>query len=206
MRKGLRGFARMLAVLLGLSVVGGAAQAQEAFPLYQPGAGIAVLSQEDLFEGSAFGRGFLSDLQERSEALRLENAEIDAMLEQEELALTEARATLEGAVFRAQADAFDTRVNELRLAQEAKRLALLRLRDEARQYFFTEAYVHVEALIEARGIALVLHPQAVLMATSVVDLTQEAIDAVDAHMAYDPAVMDALVPAQSGAAPLAVTR
>jgi hypothetical protein len=68
--------------------------------------------------------------------LAAENRRIEAALTEEELALTELRATTEPDAFREMADAFDTRVEAIRAAQEAKARALTAQADSAQVQFF----------------------------------------------------------------------
>jgi hypothetical protein len=134
-----------------------------------PLAGILILNQERLFAQSLYGQRIQRELEDASSArLAAENRRIEAALTDEELALTELRATTEADAFREMADAFDTRVEAIRAAQEAKARDLTAQADAAqasssnawRRSFWTScATRNAAVLMDSRAVLAVGRPR-----------------------------------------------
>lgn len=151
------------------------AQAQPAPAL----AGIAVLSQEQLFSGSAFGKALLARDEAARRALQAENQRLDAALEAEERDLTTRRPGMTPQEFGALAAAFDTKVKGIRAAQEAKVRDLAREADQGRQTFAEAARPVLESLMRETGAAVLLDRSTVVMLRDGADLTAAAIARMD---------------------------
>ena len=87
---------------------------------------ILTLDQERLFEQTGVTAIISTEVERRRSILAEENRRIEAELVAEETALTEQRKTLPAEEFRALADAFDKKVQALRVEQDAKAVALQR--------------------------------------------------------------------------------
>jgi Skp family chaperone for outer membrane proteins len=171
------------AVLLALSLSLASAQ---TFPTFDPKLPVASISQDRLFSESAFGRAALSDQAARAEALASENRRIEQELEAEELSLTELRKTTDPDEFRKMATAFDTKVNEIRAAQNAKLTELTTSLESARLDFFNRSLPVLLTLMEERGIQFILQEQAILLAAAQGDITDEAIARINLFFASQP--------------------
>lgn len=182
------------------------------FPLARPQSPLLTLDQERLFAESAFGRRVAAEIEAASRTLAQENRAIEAELQAEERALTERRPELPAEEFRALADAFDAKAVGFRRAQDAKARALQR-RDEAERQAFLRAALPILAdLVAELGAVALLDDRAVLLSSEAIDVTDRAIDRIDAEIGEGaelsppgPIVPDvpAPVPAPSGPDPLA---
>lgn len=143
---------------------------------------VLTINQEELFQNSAFGRRIEAELNAASAALAAENRRIEAELADEEQALTDRRATMDPAEFRALAEAFDAKVVELRRTQDGKARDLSRRPEEARQEFFRAVVPVLTAVVRERGAMVILDTRAVLLSADAIDITAEAIARIDAAL------------------------
>lgn len=141
--------------------------------------GVLVLNQERLIGQSAYGQRIQRELEAVSSELSAENRRIEARLTEEELDLTEMRDTMPPDEFRVLADAFDERVETIRSAQEAKARDITEQADAAQAQFFERAAPILLEIVRARGAAVLMDSRAVLLSAERVDITGEAIAAID---------------------------
>jgi Skp family chaperone for outer membrane proteins len=143
---------------------------------------VLVLRQDVLFEQSAFGQASLARLDRESRALAAENRQIEAALEAEELALTEARKELAPDAFRARADAFNEKVEGIRRAQDTKSRAITRTRDEDRQTFLNAVAPMLAEMMQEMGASVILDQQSVVISLDRVDITEAAIARINLRL------------------------
>lgn len=148
----------------------------------QEGAALAVatLDQDALFLRSQFGQRIQADLQRARDALAAENRRIEADLIAEEEALTERRGTLPPEEFAGLARTFDEKVQRIREEQDLKARQLQQRLERNRQRFFSEIAPLLNDLLVSRGTQVLLDANAVLLAVEGIDITEEAIAAIDA--------------------------
>lgn len=146
---------------------------------------VLTIDPDRLFAASALGRRFAAELEAASRELAAENRAIEARLTAEERALTERRASLPPAEFRALAEAFDARVEEIRREQEAKSRALARQREEDRQRFIEAALPVLAAVMAEAGAAVILDRRAVFLSFEEIDVTDLVIERLDAAFPPD---------------------
>lgn len=186
---------RGLALIMGAALVSGwgatsAAQQLPGLSLGQklpPNVGTAVLQlrtldEEALFSTSAFGQRVLQEIEVASRALEQENASLLEQLTARELELTEARATMPPADFRAAADAFDLEAEIIRRSQAEKRQRLGQYQESEQRRFFLLAAPILQRVLLASGAQVVIDARAVILGVDGMDLTREAIVAVDAAL------------------------
>lgn len=147
---------------------------------------VLTLDRERLFSGSRFGQAVIARFETEAKALQVENRRIDAALEAEERDLTERRATLPAEEFRKLAADFDTRVEQLRSAQDAKSRDLGRQRDEARQRFFDAAVPVMGQLMADHGAVAIIDRAALVLSFERIDITDEAILRLDEVLGDGP--------------------
>ncbi|AHM05004.1 Outer membrane protein H precursor [Roseibacterium elongatum DSM 19469] len=152
--------------------------AQEAAPT----GGIAILNQERLISQTLYGQRIQRELELASNALAAENRRIEGQLSEEELRLTELRDTLQAEEFRALADDFDSRVEGIRAAQDAKARDLQDQTEIAQARFFELTLPILLDLVRARGAAVLMDSRAVLLSADSVDITEAAITRIDAEL------------------------
>jgi Skp family chaperone for outer membrane proteins len=143
---------------------------------------ILTLDQDRLYNGSLYGRALEAKWQAATQALAAENRKIEADLSSEEAALTTQRATLSAEEFAALADAFDTKVEKIRAEQEAKVTALATDRDTGRKQFFQSAVPILADLMQTLGAYAILNHDAVVLSFDSIDVTDRAIQALDAKL------------------------
>lgn len=170
---------RIACLALALSAGAAFAQGSPAVPAPSP---ILTLDQERLFAETLWGKRAAARIEEASAALTAENRRIEAELTAEERALTDRRATMDPAEFRAEADAFDAKVTEIRQQQDAKVRAIGRMQDSERQRFFAAAFPVIEEAIRSRGAVAVLDSRAIFLAADTIDVTDELIESIDAAL------------------------
>lgn len=165
-----------------------AQEVPQVSPTPQEGAGPSVVSpiltidSERLFLESAFGQRVAQQAEAKLSELGLENRQIEADLEAEEQALTDRRPTLTPAEFRTLADAFDTKVQQTRATQAAKARTINETLDADRDRFLNAAAPILERLMRQAGAAVILDRRAVFVSASAVEITEEAIEALDASL------------------------
>lgn len=143
---------------------------------------ILTLDQERLFAESRRGRAVLGALEADTAALSAENRRIEAELTAEEKALTVQRPSLSPEEFRALAEAFDQKVVAIRREQDAKARALALRRETDQQAFFREVLPLLAEIVGRRGAVAVLERGAVILSAEPVDITDEAIELIDARL------------------------
>lgn len=189
--------ARLIACLISAALCGGNAVAQDlapalptpnVWPVPHPAAAVTPLltvDQERLFAESAFGKSAQKALEDESRALATENRRIENELVDEERSLTELRRTLPADDFRKRAQAFDQKVVRIRQEQDAKSRDLGRRTDEDRKRLAKAVGPILLQLVGERGAVAVLDIRAVLVASSQIDITDEAIARLDAILGND---------------------
>lgn len=175
-----RGSRRVAAIVaLMLAAVGVAAQDTDG-----SGAPLALrvvtLDQEALFLRSAFGQRVQRDLEADRAALAAENRRIEADLIAEERELTVRRGEMSAADFAPLAAAFDEKVQRIRREQDLKARGLQEHLERERQRFLQEVTPVLRDVLRDREAAVVLDSDAVLFAVPGLDITEDAIDAIDA--------------------------
>ncbi len=140
---------------------------------------IVTLDQERFFRSSAYGKAALARAEAEAAALSAENRKIEAALEAEERDLTTRRANLKPEEFTPLANAFDTKVEEIRAAQDAKSRAVTRHLEETRQKFFESAVPVLADLLRDTGAVAILADNAIILSLSSLDITDEAVARMD---------------------------
>lgn len=175
---------RVLRAALAALLTCGAAAAQEAppadFPVGQVQSVVLTIDTDRLFADSLFGRRIAAEYDAASAELMAENREIEAALTAEEQSLTDRRPTMEVEAFRAEAAAFDERVQGIRAAQDAKERALQDVTIQGRDAFLQAAAPILGEMMRAAGASVILDRRSVFLALGAVDITDEAIGAIDA--------------------------
>ena len=150
-------------------------------------AAILTVDQEALWRGSAWGKRAQVDLEAEGAAIATENDRIAAVLEAEDASLTELRKTLAPEEFRARADAFDERVQQVRRDRDAAAVALRAKVGEERTAFLNASLPIFSALMAERGAVVVLERDSVFLSADAIDITAELIARVDAQVGAGPA-------------------
>lgn len=141
---------------------------------------ILVLDTERFFSGSMIGQRFVREYQAEREALIAQNREIEAKLRAEEQALTDQRAGLTPQEFRDLANAFDAKVQVIRKDNERVARDLESARERAPLLMIRQAQPVLVELMRDTGGVVILDSRQVLLRVDVIDITDMAIERVDA--------------------------
>jgi Skp family chaperone for outer membrane proteins len=173
-----------LAVVAGLT---GSAVAQE-FPTSRIERPVLVIDTGRLFAESAYAKQLNDEIEQVALDIRDENQRIVAELVAEEQSLTELRPTMSPEDFRAAADAFDRKAQDIRAERDAKEIELEEARLDVRVRFLSEVRSVVGQLMVERGGGIVLDSRSAYVYVTAIDITEEAIARVDADFldAADP--------------------
>ena len=147
---------------------------------------IALLNQERLLSQTRYGQRIQREIEAAGARLTAENRQIETRLMEEELDLTEQRRRLSAEAFRPLAEEFDTRVEAIRAAQEAKSRALQSQAEAAQARFFEDVFPLLIELLRARGAAVLMDNRAVLLSVEGADITDEAIALIDTEIGEGP--------------------
>lgn len=151
---------------------------------------VLTLNQDRLFKESAFGKAVLARVEDDGRALSLENRRIEDALEKEERDLTERRATMKPADFAIVTSAFDTKVEEIRAAQDGKSRAISRRLEADRQRFFEAATPVLGEILSESGAVAILADSAIIISLTYLDVTPEAISRMDQVLPAKAALVD----------------
>ena len=169
--------------VLALLLAAGPASAQDTPAL--PPLPILIVDYDRLYQDSAYGETIRADLDRDAEALKAENDRIVDALTAEERSLTLRRPTMTAEAFRSEASAFDTKVQAIRRARDAKEIELQQARVAARDEFYAATRDVIGALMLERGAAIILDRRSVFLALAATDITTEAIARIDSAMLED---------------------
>jgi Skp family chaperone for outer membrane proteins len=180
----LRAWLRVGGCALVLALYGAGVRAQDisAQPPQAP-AQVLLIDQDRLFSGSVFGQAVGGVIDRVGRDLSAQNREIEDVLTQEEQRLTELRSSLSIEDFRLRAAEFDARVVEIRSEQDAKNRALGAYAEAARQRFLGIMGPILIDLVQRSGAEVLMDRRAVIFARDDIDITDEAIAAIDAALA-----------------------
>lgn len=197
------------ALTLLLSGIGpGTGLAQQAEPGPRTGGApeqflspVLTIDPDALFRRSAFGQRVQAEIERETAALAAENRRIEADLTAEEQSLTERRPQMAVEAFRREATAFDEKVQGIRAEQDAKERALETLEDQGREQFLTAAQPVLGRLMLERGAVVILDRRSVFLGFGAIDVTDEAVQAIDREIGAGPAAGsgEAAAPAEGGA-------
>ncbi|VAV95541.1 hypothetical protein MNBD_ALPHA07-693 [hydrothermal vent metagenome] len=140
---------------------------------------ILVLDPDRLYLETKLGKRIAADLQAERDKLIARNRKVEAELEAEEKALTELRATTTAVEFRALADEFDTKVQEIRRRSErAVRDHEGNLERAPILFMRTIKPILIKLMKDANGV-VIMDQRSILLRSDVIDITDVAISRVD---------------------------
>lgn len=145
-----------------------------------PLSGVLTLRSDVMFNQSAFGRRVAQEIDAEGAVLTAENRRIEAELRAEEQELTERRKSMAPDDFRRLADAFDQKVQDIRRVQDAKLEDINRIGEEARREFLTVSLPILQEIMREAGAGAILEKSSVLLSADSADVTQLAVQRVDA--------------------------
>ncbi len=150
---------------------------------------ILTVAPDALYAQSDFGQRIVREIEADSVEIAAENRRIESELTAEERELTELRDSLAPTDFRARAEAFDEKVQRLRREQDEKARAVGQRSDDARRALLTAAQPILLQLMIESGAVAVLDRRSVLLSVESVDITDEAIQRVNAEFGAGAAIL-----------------
>lgn len=143
---------------------------------------ILILDSDQVFVETLYGRRIADELAQTVAELQAENDAIAETLRQEELSLTERRPKMDPEVFRAEAEAFDTKVQDVRVARDSKNQELVTAEARARAEFEERVQGIVANVMLERGAVLVMEQRNVVLSVRAANITAEVIARIDAEL------------------------
>jgi len=141
---------------------------------------LRTVDDERLFRASQFGARVAAEIEAASRALEAENERLLNELTAREEELTELRPTLSIEAFRAAAAAFDLQAETVRRDQAEKRQRLAQFEDSERRRFFGQSAPVLQDVLSRSGGLVLIDARAVIIGVPGLDMTDEAIAAMDA--------------------------
>ena len=158
-----------------------------------------MIDRNRLLAETLFGKTVEAEFEAASKALIAENLRLEAALEEEERELTDRRASLPPEEFQALAAEFDRKTEEIRAAQDAKSRFITTEREEKRQRFLQAVFPVMGDLMRESGAVAIFDKDLVILALRGADITDEAIQRVDAVLGDGSGLATAPAPQEGGA-------
>jgi len=143
---------------------------------------VLIVDSERLFVETLYGQRLSSELAAQATALQAENDRIVESLTLEERSLTVRRPEMDPQEFRAEAEAFDRKVQDVRRVRDAKNVELQVANAEARSRFEQRVQGIVAGIMIERGAVLVLEQRNVVLSVRAANITDDAIVRIDAEL------------------------
>ena len=169
----------LIACAFGLGAVPAQAQSVAERALRAP---VLTIEVERVFLESAAGAELDKILNDERVALAAENRNFEAELRAEELSLTAMRQELSPEEFRALANAFDEKVQQIREEQDTKEQDLTRRAEDERRRLLVELQPVLAQIMIETGAAVILERRNVFLSFDTVDITDLAIDRINARL------------------------
>lgn len=136
---------------------------------------ILIIEFDRAFAQSAYGKRASLEMESAGSEIASENRQIETELKNEELALTARRASLDPAVFRKLAEAFDEKVQNLRREQDTKARALGERQEAARRQFLVAVRPVLNEIMLDTGALMILEKRNVFVSVAAVDITDQVV-------------------------------
>lgn len=140
---------------------------------------ILIIDRERLFIESALGQSITARLNDISAGLEAETRKIIINLEAEELSLSAARSTLPAEDFRALAEAFDIKVQQLRQDRSTAEEQHLLDIEKAKATFLEQVNPILAVLMQEAGAVVLMERRNVVISANSIDITAKAISRID---------------------------
>ena len=143
---------------------------------------ILIVDSERLFAETEYGRRIADDLAQLAAAFQEENDRIVESLTQEERSLTVRRPQMAPEDFRAEAEAFDQKVQEVRRVRDAKNVELQTASAEARSTFEQRVQPILGSLMLEKGAVMIIEQRTALLSVRAANITDAAIALIDERL------------------------
>jgi len=177
---------RLVLALLLAMLAGGVGTPPRAQQLGVVQSDVLVIDIERLLSETEYGQRLQAGIEAARDELIGRNDRVATELEAEEQALTEKRAITPPEEFREMADAFDTKVTQLRRESDQLSRDLERRRDLAPVQFMRVVQPVLADLLEEADAVALLDLRSVILSADVADVTDLAISRIDARIGTGP--------------------
>lgn len=143
---------------------------------------VLIVDGDRLYLESDYGRRVAAELAAQAEAIQAENDRIVESLTQEERSLTLRRPEMTPEAFRAESEAFDAKVQDVRRVRDAKNREFQIINAEARADFEARVQGILAEIMLERGAVMVMDQRSVLLSVRSANITDLAIDRVNAAL------------------------
>lgn len=143
---------------------------------------VLIINSDRLYLETLYGRRLAADLNVQITEVQLENDRIVATLTEEERSLTQRRPDMTPEAFRAEAEAFDAKVQDVRQARDAKNAELQEISAQARAEFESRTQGIIANVMLERGAVMVMEERNVLLSVRAANITDEVIARIDAAL------------------------
>lgn len=140
---------------------------------------VLLIDSDRLYLESDYGRRVAAELEAQAAEIQAENDRIVETLTQEERSLTLRRPQMTPEAFRAESEAFDQKVQEVRRVRDAKNLEFQRINAEARANFEERIQSILANIMLERGAVLVMDQRSVVLSIRSANITDLAIERVN---------------------------
>jgi Skp family chaperone for outer membrane proteins len=152
---------------------------------------VLVIDPERMLLDSDYGKRLQGEIQAERDRLIAYNEKIAQELEAEEQRLTALRSTTPANEFRELADAFDQRVEELRLESERLSRELERRRELIPIQFMRVVQPVLSELLNEANAMVMIDARTVMLHTSAADVTDLAVQRINAAIGAGPLAPEA---------------
>jgi outer membrane protein len=156
--------------------------------------GVCVISVSQAIGGSAVGRYATQRMEQIVAQVKAELAPEDTAISTEGKTLQAARSTLDAATFQSRATALQTRINAFRDKADLRQREVQATEQKSVNRIAQELDPIARQLYQSHRCSLLIDKQAVMMANPAMDLTTEAVTALNAKIqqfAFDREHLDA---------------
>ncbi|KJZ20108.1 OmpH family outer membrane protein [Loktanella sp. S4079] len=143
---------------------------------------ILIIDSDRIYYETLYGRRIAAELNAAIEEVQEENDQIVATLTEEERSLTQRRPDMDPVDFRAEADAFDDKVEEVRRVRAAKNIELQTRDAEQRSEFEDRVQGIIANVMIERNAVIVMEQRNVVMSVRAANITDDVIVRVDAEL------------------------
>ncbi len=147
---------------------------------------LLVLDPDRLFAETQFGQRLNTEYLNQRDVIIARNRKLETELEAEEQALTDMRAEKTPDEFKVLADAFDTKVQQIRRDSDRAVRDLELSRERAPVIFMRTVEPILGQLMQDAGGVVVLDVRSVLLRSNVIDITGIAISRIDREIGAGP--------------------
>ena len=143
---------------------------------------VLIIDSDRIFFETLYGRRLARDFAAQAAEVQSENDSIVETLTEEEQSLTVRRSEMTPEAFRAEADVFDEKVQEVRRARDAKNTELQAVTANARALFEERIQGIVANVMLERGATMVLEQRNVVLSVRSANITDDVIVRIDATL------------------------